>query len=347
MRLAAATLLGIALVPGWALAGPDGGAGLPRDNRPSSEPPATSRDGNLLIDRREIVVPAHTAELVRVDNLLGRVIVRGTARPGQVHIIAEKRAPTAEALGRLRVHYTAFESGEIVVDTRVELGGRERSLPLAGSGIDLVVEIPADVAIEAKTFGGDVSASGLRAGAKLETTGGRIGVSDVRGGVVTRQLRGGQHVDDVEGDVDLDGVEGDMELRDLGGGHVDAKVVDGSIRAEDVRSGLVRLVTTTGQIVLIGMIRPGAHYDLRSYTGNVRVVSMGEPAAFELRARSSTPVEASGLPLRGSRREGEWLKADYIARRAPIRARPALLELSSPLGGVMIQIQPRTTQELR
>ena len=37
---------------------------------------------------------------------------------------------------------------------------------LAGSGIDLWLEVPPDVAIEAKTFGGDVSASGLRAGAK-------------------------------------------------------------------------------------------------------------------------------------------------------------------------------------
>ena len=135
---------------------------------------------------------------------------------------------TAEALGRLRVHYTAFENGEVVVDTRVELGGRERSLPLAGSGVDLVVDVPPGLAVEAKTFGGDVSASGLRAGAKLETTGGRIGVSDVRGGVVTRQLRGGQRVAAVEGDVDLDGVEGDMDLRNLGGGRVDARVVDGT-----------------------------------------------------------------------------------------------------------------------
>ena len=161
----------------------------------------------------------------------------GGARPGEIHIVAEKRASSAEALGRLRVHYTAFEGGEIAIDTRVELGGRERSLPLAGSGVDLVVEVPPDVAIEAKTFGGDVSASGLRAGARLETTGGRIGVSDVRGGVVTRQLRGGQKVAAVEGDVDLDGVEGDMDLRDLGGGRVDARLVDGSIHAEDIRVG--------------------------------------------------------------------------------------------------------------
>src|SRR5256885_1152209 len=83
---------------------------------------------------------------------------------------------------------------------------------------------------------------------------GRIGVSDVHGGVVTRQLRGGQRVAAVEGDVDLDGVEGDMDLRNLGGGRVDARVVDGTIRAEDLRSGFVRLVTTTGQIVLLGVL---------------------------------------------------------------------------------------------
>ena len=74
---------------------------------------------------------------------------------------------------------------------------------------------------------------------------------------MTRQLRGGQRVAAVEGDVDLDGVEGDMDLRELGGGRVDARIVDGSIRAEDIRSGVVRLVTTTGQIVLLGRDPPG------------------------------------------------------------------------------------------
>jgi hypothetical protein len=310
---------------------------------------ARAADGGdpALFDRREIIVPAKAAEVVRIDNLLGRIQIRGVARPGEIHIVAEKRAATPDALGRLRVHYTAFEGGEVVVDTRVELGGRERSLPLAGSGVDLIVDVPPDVAVEAKTFGGDVSASGLRAGARLETTGGRIGVQDVHGGVVTRQLRGGQRVAAVEGDVDLDGVEGDMDLRNVGGGRVDARVVDGTIRAEDLRSGVVRLVTTTGQIVLLGMIRPGCHYDLRSYAGDVRVVPTGDNA-FALRARSGKPM-ATDVPLRGSRREGDWLLAEYVAKRsAPARTRAALVELSSVLGVVEIQIQPRTSPaELR
>lgn len=304
---------------------------------------ALAADGSAagpLVDRREIIVPARAAETVRIDNLLGRVVVRGSGRPGEIHVVAEKHAPSAEALGRLRVHYTAFESGEVAIDTRVELGGRERSLPLAGAGIDLWLEIPPDVALEAKTFGGDVSASGLRAGARLETTGGKIGVSDVRGGVVTRQLRGGQQVASVDGDVELDGVEGDMDLRALSGARVDAHLVDGSIRAEDIRSDLVRLVTTTGQIVLIGMLRPAAHYDVRSYTGDVRLVALGETPPFLLRARSAAPI-GGNIPLRGTRREGEWLTAEHVTRARPERQRTALVEVSSILGQVRLEIQPR------
>jgi len=46
---------------------------------------ARAADGGseTLIDRREIIVPAKAAEVVRIDNLLGRVTVRGVARPGE------------------------------------------------------------------------------------------------------------------------------------------------------------------------------------------------------------------------------------------------------------------------
>jgi hypothetical protein len=294
-----------------------------------------------VTDRRELVVPAPGAEMVRIDNPLGRIEVRAWNRPGQIHVIVEKRAASAEALARLRVHYTAWQNGEISVDTRVELGGRERSLPLSGSRVDMVVEVPPELGIEAKTFGGDLVASGLRGGARLETTGGRIGVSDVRGGVVTRQLQGGQTVSAVDGDVDLDGVEGNMDLRGLGGGRVDARVVDGNIHAEDVRSALVRLTTTTGQIVLVGLLRPAAHYDLRSYAGDVRVIPVIDPAGFELRARSAFPIE-SAFAMRTIWRQGERMHAQVAA--APGRRRAAgpelasaLVEISSVLGRVVIQ----------
>jgi len=332
LLMSAFAWLGVAVFVGVVHAAPDAGAA-------TAAPGPSGASTAAVADRRELIVPVPGAELVRIDNPLGRVEIRAWNRPGQIHIVADKRAASAEALSRLRVHYTAWQNGEISVETRVELGGRERSLPLSGSGVDMIIEVPPELGIEAKTFGGDLTASGLRAGARLETTGGRIGVSDVRGGVVTRQLKGGQTVSSVDGDIDLDGVEGDMSLHAVGGGRLDARMVDGSIRAEDIRSAVVRLTTTTGEIVFIGLLRPAAHYDLRSYAGNIRVVPVVDAAGFELRSRSAFPVE-SGIAMRTLWRQGEKMRAQTVAvavaHHHPAQP-PALVELSTVLGRLMIQ----------
>lgn len=297
------------------------------------------------IDSREVIVPVPGAERMRIDNPLGSVIVRAWDRTDAIHIVAEKQSASAEALARLRVHFTAWAGGEVSVETRVELGGRERAMPLEASRIDLVVEVPANLEIEAKTFAGDLSASGLRSGARLETTGGRIGISDVRGRVTTHQLRGGQTVAAVEGDVNLEGVEGNLTLERIGGARVEARVVDGDIRAEDIRSTEVRLATTTGQVVLLGVLRPRSHYDLRSYSGEVRLALVqlpgtAQPAAFELRVRSPTPVE-SEIPLRVLWRRGDRLRAVVTVAGARNGGgsnqddRP-VVELASVLGRVLL-----------
>jgi hypothetical protein len=314
---------------------------------PSSAATGAPDAGSSLrpLDAREVMVPIAGAERIRIDNPLGNVTVRAWGRPGMLHVSAEKRAATQDALGRLRVHYTAWANGEISLETRVELGGRERALPLSGSRIDLVVEVPPDLEVEAKTFAGDLSASGLRAGARLETTGGAIGVSDVRGRVITRQMRGGQRVAEVEGEVDLDGVEGHMHLERLTGSRVEARMVDGDIHAEDVRSDDVRLSATTGTVLLVGVLRPRTRYDLRSYEGDVRVEVTGAPQGFELRARSPLPVESS-LPMEVLWKKGERLHAASrqaaAARSVAARGgrgatddRP-VLELTSVLGRVVL-----------
>jgi hypothetical protein len=303
-----------------------------------------------LLDAREVIVPIPGAERLRIDNPLGNVTVRAWDRSDAIHIVAEKRSALPEALARLRVHFTAWAGGEVSVETRVDMGGRERALPLAASRVDLVVEVPAELEIEAKTFAGDLSASGLRAGARLETTGGKIGVSDVHGRVVTHQLRGGQTVTAVEGDVNLDGVEGLMQIERVVGARMEARVVDGDIHAQDIRSDEVRMSATTGQVVLYGLLRPRARYDLRSYSGEVRLALVAVPGttaasgsvvmpAFELHVRSSSPI-TSAIPLRTVWRQGDRIRALALRAGAPASAdggadRP-VVELSSVLGRVVL-----------
>jgi len=308
-----------------------------------------SGDTSGALDGREVVVPIAGASRIRVDNPLGSVTIRAWGRPDAVHIVAEKHAAVPDGLGRLRVHFTAWSSGEISVETRVDLGGRERALPLIASGVDLVVEVPADLEVAVKTFAGRIVASGLRSATRLETTGGRIEISDVRGRVVTRQLRGGQSVAAVDGDLQLDGVEGQMHLERLGGTRVEARIVDGDIRAEDIRSDEVQLASTTGEVVLIGGLRPYAHYDLRSYKGDVRLNVLAAAMGFELRARSASPL-VSTLNLQTLGRQGTRTRALMApivgagTKRDPrvprgddgISPRP-IVELTSVMGRVVVE----------
>jgi hypothetical protein len=294
------------------------------------------------LDTREVIVPIPGAERMRIDNPLGNVTVRAWDRNDAIHIIAEKQSPSADALARLRVHFTAWAGGEISLETRVEMGGRERALPLAASRVDLVIEVPSALEIEAKTFAGDLTASGLRSGARLETTGGRIELTDVHGRVVTHQLRGGQTVVAVDGDVDLDGVEGQMRLERLDGARVEARVVDGDISAEDIRSDQVRLSATTGAVILVGLLRPHAHYDLRSYSGEVRLevasTAQGLPVGFELHVRSPSPIN-SAIPLRTLWQKGDRLRAIALpagARTVAGSPERPVVELSSVLGRVVL-----------
>jgi len=309
----------------------------------AGEPPRAGDAAQKAVDGREIIVPIPGAERLRIDNPLGAITVRAWDRAETIHIIADKQSTSPEALARLRVHFTAWAGGEISIEARVEAGGRERALPLSASRVDLVVEVPAELGVEAKTFGGDLTVSGLRAGARLETTGGRIAVSDVHGRVITHQLRGGQTVAQVEGDVDLDGVEGHMQLDRLGGTRVEARVVDGDIRADDIRADEVRLSATTGAVVLFGVLRPQGHYDLRSYGGEVRVAVVGAPAGFELRARSPVPV-VSSIPLATLWQKGDRLRAVTTTVAAVHGANAAdhrpVVELSSVLGRVVVDSAP-------
>ena len=107
----------------------------------AAEPPAAvsvvadgAASSGRPLDTREVIVPVAGAERMRIDNPLGNVTVRAWPRNDAIHIIAEKQSLSADALGRLRVHFTAWAGGEISLETRVEMGGRERALPLAAQG---------------------------------------------------------------------------------------------------------------------------------------------------------------------------------------------------------------------
>jgi hypothetical protein len=247
-------------------------------------------------------VPAPDAESVVVEQPLGKLQVRGWDKP-EVRIVAHKRAPDAATLDRLRVN-VEMNDGHIRIRAGVRVGGSFRPLPpqndavkRAQIGIDLTVDAPRHVSLDARTWAGDLDAEGFRAGARLSSTGGEVRASDIEGKVTSNTVKGRQHLSSIKGDVQADGVTGDMELDSVDGAELDAKVVEGQITARRVRAQVVHLFSTMGGIVMVGSIRPGALYTLRTEEGDVRLVL--DRAPFSVTARAPGGRVATGFPVRG------------------------------------------------
>ena len=289
--------------------------------------------------------------MLRIDNLLGRIIIRGGARPGEIHIVAEKRASTPEALGRLRVHYTAFESGEVVVDTRVELGGRERSLPLArqrrrsrGGG-----------AARARGRGQDLRRRRLGVGAARRRAAGDDRRPDRRLATCAAawsraSCAAARRSPRSKATSTSTASRGTWTCATWAAGASTRGWSTAASAPRSLRSGLVRLVTTTGQIVLIGVDPPGRPLRpaqlcgrcARHPGGRFRPVRAARPLGHAGRVPTSRCAPRAG--------DGDWLRAEYVGRRAPVRARAPRCSSFRPCSAqVNIQIQPRSpaVRELR
>ena len=275
-----------------------------------------------------VYLPATGVRSLIVRNPLGTVRVQGWDRP-EVRIIANKRAGAPLVLDRLRVRADAG-GGRVRIMTGFYMAdGTFNPLPLQGAAIDLVIDAPRDVGLAVATFRGDVEASGFRAGAHLSSQQGHIRVADIEGPVDTRAFDGNQWFEAIRGSLAASGVDGDMDLADIRGEQVGATVFRGRVTAREVDAELVELHTTVGDVVFVGMLRPGATYDLATRDGNVRMVLSGS-TGFQLTVRA--PTMRSGFPLL-QEAPRVWHLAPP-ARPAASQPPPARLDLASLHGAV-------------
>ncbi|MEO6954956.1 MAG: hypothetical protein ABI321_24365 [Polyangia bacterium] len=228
-------------------------------------------------------VPTPNVEKVVVVQPLGRLTVRGWDRQ-EVRIAATKRAPDHAGLERLRVRVD-LKSGRLEIVTGVRVGEVLRPIPTdAGYLIDLAVDVPSEVQVDATTFDGDLDAVGLRAGVVLSTTGGAIHATDIDGSVHATATRGRQRLAAIRGDVDADVLSGALELDSIEGAVLHATVVSGPVAARRIHSRVVEIVAAHGDIQLAGGLPLGGRWVLRAPTGSARITLEGVPMSLVLHA---------------------------------------------------------------
>jgi DUF4097 and DUF4098 domain-containing protein YvlB len=255
-------------------------------------------------------VPTPNAESIVIEQRQGRLSLQAWDKP-EVRMVAHKHAKDGKTLNQLRVNFEMTPEGKIRICTGVRVDNTFRSVPAAdGAGIDLTITAPRRVTLRAQTWAGDIDVSGFRAGATLSTNGGEVHASDIEGEVRTIAQRGKQRLSSIRGNVDADAVTGDVELDTVDGEVLEVRVVEGQIVARKVRSSLVRLFSSSGDVVLMGSTRPGARYEITARHGNVRLVL--ERAPFTVNAQARGGAIKNGFNLAHSVGSPTTLQGDFL-----------------------------------
>ena len=146
------------------------------------------------------------------------------------------------------------------------------------SGTIKVTDIKSD--INANSISGDVRIAGA----------GRIGAAKTISGTV--------EISDTEADGPVAGssVSGDVVFRRVTARRLDGGSVSGNIRLEDVQCERVSAQTTSGSTWFAGTLARSGRYELKSFSGEVRVLLAGN-TGFEVDANSFSGEVRTDLPI--------------------------------------------------
>jgi DUF4097 and DUF4098 domain-containing protein YvlB len=202
----------------------------------------------------DTTVPATKSQRLEIDVFAGSVTVRTWNRDAVKVEGATGRRDNLEVDSR---------SGVVSVETSGRYG--------PASAADLVVTMPAGMAVEVSGVELDVTIEGCRCAMRVETVQGNVVASGGEGSASLTSVEGSVSVTGVNGKVQVNSVNDDVTVRDVTG-DVTAETVNGDVTLERIRGSSVEAGTVNGDITFDGEIRKGGSYGFASHQGDVRVV---------------------------------------------------------------------------
>jgi hypothetical protein len=228
--------------------------------------PATARaqhggdDDPEFTAPRDATVDARGARAVRIEGAAGTLRVVGVAGLAEVRVRGTARAARREDLAGIQLE--ARRAGDTVV---VRADVSERNGDDRGGwredwtvrALDLVVEVPRDVAARVVDGSGDLEVAGVGA-LDLHDGSGGIEIADVAsatvedgsGSIRVRDVRGDLRVRDGSGSVEADRVGGSFTVERDGSGSIDARAIAGDFVVEHDGSGGITHDRVLGQVSL-------------------------------------------------------------------------------------------------
>lgn len=243
-----------------------------------------------------------------LGNVAGDITVtRGRGGDATIDIVKTAHARNdADAKTMLSlVNVDVSENG-----TRAEVRARYHNdgdgwRPFGGNlnvSVSYTVTAPAGTRLSAESISGDVHVTGI-ADVSASTVSGDVKVTGASRLGTVKSISGSVEVTDanVDGSIESSSVSGDVTLRHVKARRVEAGSVSGSMTLDDVDCDRVSVHTTSGDINFNGQLARDGRYELKGFSGDVRVAVAGG-TGFELQANSFSGDIRSDLPIttRGS-----------------------------------------------
>jgi hypothetical protein len=256
----------------------------------------------------EIVKTARGRTIEEAKEFLTLVPVDVTERNGRAEVKARYPSGDDQRRNRRNVNVSVAYTVSAPAGTRVSIDSI--------SGNVKVTDIKGD--INANSISGDVRISGA----------GRIGAAKTMSGMV--------EISETQSDGGVAGssMSGDVVFRRVTARRMDGGSVSGNIRLEDVQSERVSGGTTSGDVVFSGALARGGRYELKSFSGEVRVILVGN-TGFEVDANTFSGDIRPDIPITTRARQSD--------RRGPQRTLSgtygdgsAVLDLTTFSGSIVI-----------
>jgi DUF4097 and DUF4098 domain-containing protein YvlB len=265
-----------------------------------------SRDDNReeQTERTTKVIKLGADGILALGNIAGDITVaRGGGSDATIEIVKTARGRTVEEarefLALVPVEVTE-RNGRAEVKTRYPSGDEQRRNNRRNLNVSVAytVTAPAGTRVSIDTMSGNVKVTDIKGDINVNTLSGDVRISGAGRIGTAKTMSGMVEISETQTDGGVAGssMSGDVVFRRVTARRMDGGSVSGNIRLEDVQSERVSGGTTSGDVLFSGALARGGHYELKSFSGEVRVLLTGN-TGFEVDANTFSGHIRPDLPI--------------------------------------------------
>ncbi len=229
------------------------------------------RDGNFghlfgEVEKREVIMPVSISEGIelRVENLAGRIVLKGGAAENRVTAKATFRGDDREKLKTMAAEYTIMieeRDGQVWI----------RQPDIAHVNVDFEVELVSPSPMDLRTDHGDITVVGATGNLKVTCASGDITCTATHGSLEAQSSSGDLILRQCTFDrITIESRSGNVALHDTTGS-LNVRTASGDVIAQKYAGRTVSIEATTGD-VLMDVIEPiEGTVDVRTVSGNINL----------------------------------------------------------------------------